>query len=44
MDTFTIITLSVPIVVAILAILAEPSIIVEIYAPSQPAPRAEPSK
>jgi hypothetical protein len=36
MDTLTIILLSVPITVAIAAILAEPSIVAELYAPASP--------
>jgi hypothetical protein len=41
MTTFTIITLSALIGGAIAAILAEPSIVAAIYAPSKPAPAAE---
>jgi hypothetical protein len=41
MTTLTIIMLSVPIAIAILAILAEPSIVAAIYTPSKPAPTAE---
>jgi hypothetical protein len=41
MDTFTIITLSVLIGGAIAAILAEGSIIAEIYTPARPKPKAE---